>query len=241
MSSWGDSRLVLLDPQDGPSWAEMLSKQRRAVADSGLGNRPWTYWEWHNPFSRAAACVDGWAVLDLCQSRELVDAVATVLGDDIVLFDSQLMPNPALDRDEIIGWRCDADFFPLDGPGGVTARVVVDAEPGAVLELRKAVPARIEMRRGRLLLLAPDVEYRVRGGAVSEFVVRYYDANRHYDRSPAHPCHVRLTEREPWVCHARMPHWLVRGQDRGNNDFVSGFMVRPGRWTLAQPADDSRL
>ena len=54
--------------------------------------RPWHYAELHNPWSRAASVYDSWGFLDLCQSRSLLGPVAELIGEDIILFDSQWLP-----------------------------------------------------------------------------------------------------------------------------------------------------
>ena len=55
--------------------------------------RPWHYAELHNPWSRAGAAYDSWGFLDICQSSSLVETVAALIGTDIILFDSQWLPD----------------------------------------------------------------------------------------------------------------------------------------------------
>ena len=81
--------------------------------------RPWHFAELHNPWARAAACYDSWGFLDLCQSAPLLDAIAGLIGEDLILFDSQWLPDrwqPCVPELE-----SDAHRFPVDPPRGVTA------------------------------------------------------------------------------------------------------------------------
>ena len=183
-------------------WARVLDEQLQSVLAAGGRERPWLFWEWHNPWSRASACLDSWTVLDLCSAPALLQAVAEAIGSDIVLFDSQLVPNPALPWQQEPDTRNDPTYFPLEGGacGVVTSLPVCDRASGY------------------------------------ELLVRYFPADRQYSRDPSHPAHVLLTERYPWVNYRTMPLWLVAGEDRADNDFVTGFNPKAGRWTTAERA-----
>jgi len=233
------SDCAIVEIDEALSWSGMLQVQYQAILRSGRGNRPWMYWELHNPWSRAATCVDSWALLDLCQSPALIREVAKWIGEDIVLFDSQILPNPCLDESE--AWRSDRLFFPMEDPSGLVVRLPFGHEHLAQFEYRGAHSGTLERRPGTLLIHRPAVRYRVhppQNSGCLEYVIRYYSADRLFERDPGHPRQMRLTERFPWVNYARMPHWLVLGEDRAGNDFVTGFHSRTGRWTSAK-ADDS--
>ncbi len=199
------------------------------------------YWELHNPFSRSAACTDSWQLLDICQASGLVKHLSRLIGDDIVLFDSQILPNPALPGVQPDGWHNDTLHFPLDGAGGFTIRLPF-GEPGPrVMECRgsDAPVVEVEYAPGEILIHSAELEYRVptkqrRTG--SEYVVRYFSARRRYIRDRDHPAQIALTERFPWINYAKLPLWLVSGSDRADNDFVTGFSARVGRWTGAKAA-----
>lgn len=229
-----DRAIVVSSPAE---WSDTLEGQFRRIADSDLADRPWLYWELHNPFSRAAAVVDSWQILDFCQSPQLVARLAGLIGEDIVLFDSQFVPNPALREFDVPCWRNDAGFFPLDPATGIVARLPFGNDRVRTVDIRRDEPVSIEYRAGEMLLHAADVEYRSSAGNNSgdtELVVRYFPSTLRFQRDPGHPKHRLLTERYPWINYTKMPLWLVRGEDRAGNDFVTGFHTRIGRFTPAQ-------
>ena len=41
-------------------------------------------------------------------------------------------------------------------------------------------------------------------------------------------------ESYPWINYVTKPLWLVHGEDRGDNDFATGFQPKTGRWTQAR-------
>jgi hypothetical protein len=65
------------------------------------------------------------------------------------------------------------------------------------------------------------------------YAIRYFSAHSRYERDPTSAVHRVLMERYPLINYAQMPLWLVHGQDRAGNDFVTGFNVRAGFWTGA--------
>ena len=70
-------------------------------------------------------------------------------------------------------------------------------------------------------------------GLPAVYAMRYFPASSRYNRDPAAPVHRALTERYPLFNYAQMPLWLVHGEDRAQNDFVTGFNVHAGFWTSA--------
>ena len=209
--------------------------------------RPWHYAELHNPWSRAAAAYDSWGFLDICQSSSLLETIATLIGTDIILFDSQWLPYrwPSLDTES--SFESHAEQFPVDPRRGLTALIVfADARPGTVRvdyqppdqdPADSHVYASLEVKCGNVLFVDCRVPYRVRveskGGFPAVYAIRYFPASSRYNRDPAAPVHRTLTDRHPLFNYAQMPLWLVRGQDQAGNDFVTGFNVRAGFWTSA--------
>ena len=212
--------------------------------------RPWHYGELHNPWSRAAAVFDSWGFLDICESSKLVDKVATLIGPDIVLFDSQWLPDRWQQLDVECPLESDAHRFPVDPSCGLTVLIgVAEATQGMVwVHCRHSDPGgaaegcaetSVDLAPGTTLFLDSRVPYRVsaaRDSSVvpSVFAVRYFPASSRYNRDPAAPVQRALTERYPLFNYARMPLWLVHGQDLGGNDFVTGFNARAGYWTNAK-------
>ncbi|MDJ0749446.1 MAG: hypothetical protein QNJ11_08165 [Woeseiaceae bacterium] len=198
---------IVVEIEAGDDWSGFLRRQYATILASGAANRPWLFWELHNPWSRVAAMIDSWQVLDICQSGTIVDAVTKVIGDDVVLFDSQALPNPGLDAFDDVAWQHDDTFFPIDEPTGVVVRIPFGIEYGRD---EGAAPVH------------------------QELVVRYFSASSLYLRDPQHPKQQRLMELYPWINYTTLPLWLVSGEDRAGNDFVTGFATKPGRWTRAR-------
>lgn len=230
----GEQALQFLHHQ----WARLASQERTP--------RPWHYGELHNPWARAAALFDSWGFLELCQSAPLVDAIATLIGEDIILFDSQWLPERWPTTVPEADLEGDAHRFPVDPPRGVTALIAFCDSPAARIQLASSArPAQanphqcpsLELKRGSVLLVEADVPYRVRAsdadGLPPVFAARYFPSSSRYLRDPTTPVHRALTERYPLFNYARTPLWLVRGEDRAQNDFVTGFNARAGYWTSA--------
>jgi hypothetical protein len=210
--------------------------------------RPWHYAEMHNPWSRAAAAFDSWGFLDICQSSGLIERIVTLIGPDIVLFDSQWLPDRSERFDNELALESDAHRFPVDPPSGLTVLIgVADAPQGTVRvhyrpshlghACERRATASINLEAGAILFLESQVPYCVHvtcdSTVPSVYAVRYFPASSRYCRDPAAPVHRALTQRYPLLNYARMPLWLVHGQDRADNDFVTGFNARVGFWTSA--------
>ena len=218
-------------------WATTLETQYDALIRADMSNRPWMFWELHNPWSRTAATIDSWQVLDICQAPALLACVSDFIGDDIILFDSQILPNPALPDETHHDWHSDTMFFPLNKPGGVVIRIPFAGAERRVMEYNRESPQNVSYLIGEILIHEAATEYRKPASSIEpELVVRYFPANLRYLHDADDPRQMLLTSRYPWINYAAMPLWLVSGKDRCDNDFVKGFFTRPGRWTTAQSA-----
>jgi hypothetical protein len=209
--------------------------------------RPWHYAELHNPWSRAAAAYDSWGFLDVCQSSSLVETIATLIGTDIILFDSQWLPDRWVSLDAGTSLESDARRFPVDPRRGLTALIVfadnrpgtlrVDYQPPDQDTADSRAYTSLDVECGNVLFVDCEVPYRVRSspknGLPTVYAVRYFPASSRYNRDSAAPVHRTLTDRYPLFNYAQMPLWLVHGQDQVGNDFVTGFNVRAGFWTTA--------
>jgi hypothetical protein len=208
--------------------------------------RPWHYAELHNPWSRAAATFDSWGFLDLCQSPSLIEKVAKLIGPDLILFDSEWLPDRWQPVEAETALESDAHRFPVDPPCGVTALIGVGDAARATVHVDyqpshpRAAGAHTDvlLGPGAVLFLGSRVPYRARAagdaGVPNVYAVRYFPASSRYERDPTACAHRALTERYPLFNYARFPLWLVHGQDRAGNDFVTGFNVRAGYWTSAE-------
>jgi hypothetical protein len=197
-------------------------------------SRPWHYAELHNPWARAAALYDSWGFLDLCQSPSLLAAIAGQIGEDLILFDSQWLTEAPQRPTGEVAAESDAHRFAVDPLRGVTVLIAFTDPPAATLHQQSGS---FELRRGSITLVDAEVPYRVQScppdGLPPVFAARYFPATCRYLRDPTVPLHRALTERYPLFDYARMPLWLVRGEDRAQNDFVTGFNPRAGYWSGA--------
>lgn len=228
-----------------------LLAQRDRLTSGVSTPRPWHYCELHNPWSAAAALYDSWGFLDLCSAPATVDALALALSDDIILYDSQWLPDPWQDTGAGSAWITDEHRPPVEPHAGATAMFSLvdwtlmgsqlECLPGSHTDPQRSTKA-LDMtpRAGELLICHPNLRYRMtrptRRTHPLAFAVRYFPASSRYLRQANHPLHQALTERYPLLNYARLPLWLVRGTDRADNDFITGFRSRAGRWAQRGPA-----
>jgi hypothetical protein len=187
----------------------LIAPARQVVRDLAA-TRPWQDMlsGIHNPFGYHACPDRAWLFLDIAESAELLDAVAAVLGPDIVLWDSELHFDAELATEE-------AEFWPVEPLVGTIALVGVEQESLLLVDI-----ARLAHCRSVLPLPAGPV-----------YVLRYMSARSHFNRDPLFAPNRRIAEARPLINYAKRPLWLVRGEDRGGNDFDTGFSVRVGQWT----------
>ena len=163
----------------------------------------------HNPFGHHACAAQAWAFLDIAESPHLLDRVEDVIGPDIILWDAELYPDQAsLMPDEGQCW-------PVEPLAGTIAVVGLERGDFRLIDVTRLADARSGAANRRGAALA----------------VRYMPASSHFNRDQAFPANRRATEVRPLVNYTKRPLWLLRGQDRANNDFVTGFMVPAARWT----------
>lgn len=166
----------------------------------------------HNPFGRAAALCDPWKFLDVCESPEMLDPVAALIGPDLVLWDSELYLDAGT-------WEharpCEGRYWPADPLAGLVADVSLATAQVVLADVRRA---------GSMLAAAPGAHY----------VIRYMPATSLYNRDPRFPANRIAMEERPLVNYLNQPLWLVRGEDCAGSDFATGFAaVTPG-WAADQ-------
>lgn len=166
----------------------------------------------HNPFGRAAALCDPWKFLDVCESPEMLDPVAALIGPDLVLWDSELYLDAGT-------WEharpCEGRYWPADPLAGLVADVSLATAQVVLADVRRAgsMPA---------------------AAAGAHYVIRYMPATSLYSRDPRFPANRIAMEERPLVNYLNQPLWLVRGEDRAGSDFATGFAaVAPG-WAADQ-------
>ena len=203
--------------------------------------RPWHYHELHNPWSPAATVFDSWGFLDLCQSPMLIAEVAELLGSDLILYDTQWLPDPWDAHTEL---EADAHRCPVEPLEGLTVIIEFAADTNGTTRIQylqgshksnDIAQAREErLSRGNVLLLDARLRHRLQHPSLHSpmsLAIRYFPATSRYVRAADAVVHRVLTQRYPLLNYARLPLWLVHGEDRANNDFVTGFGTRAGFWT----------
>ena len=215
-----------------------LQEQLAVIYQSGEKMRPWLLWELHNPWSRSACSVDSWKFLDLCQSEKLLQLITPFIGENIILFDSQFSPDLYDTGKSEISWKNDRLRCPVNPLHGLVVRIPfsdpVNENVKFIYKADQSGEQVIEVKFGHLICHNINLAYRIQGienlTQPVEYVIRYFPATSRYLRDPATKLHRELTERYPLLNYAQMPLWLVQGEDRANNDFVTGFQPKAGRW-----------
>ena len=214
-----------------------LREQLALIYQPGRKIRPWFLWELHNPWSRSALIADSWKFLDLCQSAELLQSITPFIGEDIILFDSQFSPDLYEVGEPESPWKNDWLRCPVTPLRGLVARIPftdqIDENIKFSYTTKQCGKRVIKYKTGHVICHNVDLNYRIEGierlQQPLEYVVRYFPATSRYLRDPAATVHRQLTEQYPLLNYAQMPLWLVRGEDRADNDFVTGFQPRAGR------------
>jgi hypothetical protein len=95
----------------------------------------------------------------------------------------------------------------------------------------------LPMPLGRIVVHPVDLRYRYCGVTPQdgpfEYVIRYFPATSKYLRDQCSNFYRKLNVLVPLQNYADRPLWLVRGADRADNDFVTGFRQKAGHWTAA--------
>ncbi|MDE0284517.1 MAG: hypothetical protein OXI88_20805 [Gammaproteobacteria bacterium] len=215
-----------------------LQSQLATLFNGTNKTRPWHLWELHNPWSRSALVAESWKFLDLCQSAELLQRITTFLGEDIILFDSQFSPDLCDTGKSAPSWNNDRLRCPVTPLHGLVVRIPVPDQVNAGATFSYKTERRgkqvIDYNSGHIICHKADLDYRIEGiespEQPLEYVIRYFPATSRYLRDPAATVHRQLTEQYPLLNYAQMPLWLVQGEDRAGNDFVTGFQPKAGRW-----------
>jgi hypothetical protein len=169
----------------------------------------------HNPWGHAAVLATSWPFLDLCEVTAIVEAVACLIGPDIVLWDSELH----LDAGAYLRFVADGregrywPATPLDG----AVVLVAPARPGeraTCLDLAALASAEL----GHLRADEPV------------YVIRYMPGSSLFVRDPRAAPNRTAMEEQPLINYTTRPLWLVRGEDRAGSDFVTGFSPVAPRW-----------
>ena len=207
--------------------------------------RPWYYWELHNPWGRSAHIFDSWQFLDLLKSEEIIEWLSPFLGSDIILFESRFYPDLYESFTKGDFFHSDADYFPVEPLKGITVRISIPSQTGKgstfqfipgshITDDTNGIHQSIDLEQPTILVYDSQLSYRIMPGSSDQIspgiLVRYFPSDTQYIRDHAHPVHRLLTDRIPLLNYAHLPLWQVSGVDRANNDFVTGFSNKSGRW-----------
>jgi hypothetical protein len=178
----------------------------------------------HNPWGQAADLIDTWSVLEFFSAPGCVEPVKTLLGPDLILWDTQWIKGP-LQLHDCLAQECATDWWPIDPAVGAMVFVDLHADQciaavaGASDESLRAVDCFVSAAQGPLWL------------------ARYMAASSRYVRSKEFDGNRRQVERCPLINYTNRPIWLVAGEDRAGNDFVSGFNNPVPTWATAVHAE----
>lgn len=229
-------RPLVVAHESAATASEIIRNQLTLFRKSGTTARPWDFAELHNPWSRAAQNFDSWAILDICQNKDLIMRAKEIIGPDIILYDTRLIPEPC--DLSYADWHCDAMCFPVTRRRGLTVILPLNIHNEGLLTFKATAdekPESIPLKTGTYILMDAHQKYKINAvdkDSVSDFlVIRYFPATSRYLRDPACAEHQLLMERWPLLNYANAPLWLVAGEDHGHNNFVTGLNVKAGRWT----------
>lgn len=169
----------------------------------------------HNPWGLAAGLTDCWVFLDLCQAPDVVAAVTSAIGPDVILWDAELHLRPETYR-RFVDEDREGRYWPADPLAGALALLAMDEEAEAVV-------ATLADLRPRHVATAVRT-------AAPLLVARYMPATSRYRRDLDWPANRRAMEECLLVNAMTRPLWLVSGTDRAGNDFVTGFAPPLPRW-----------
>lgn len=169
----------------------------------------------HNPWGHAAVLATAWPFLDLCEEAVLVEAVAALIGPDVVLWDSELHLAAAAYQRFVQGGR-EGRYWPATPLAGAVVLVApTRTDEGArCIDLGALASADLGHLRGDEPL----------------YVIRYMPASSLYLRDPRAAPNRTAMQEQPLINYTTRPLWLVHGEDRAGSDFVTGFSPVAPRW-----------
>ena len=171
----------------------------------------------HNPWGFGAGLVDAWLLLDLCEGSEVLDAVENVIGPDFLLWDTELYLKASTYLQFVREGR-EGRYWPAMPLQGAVVIVPLGAVEQALvcLDLDSVTEESFPM-------LDPSAPL---------YVLRYMPATSAFQRDAKAPANWTAMQEQPLLNFTQRPLWLVRGEDRAGNDFVSGFSPQVPRWAI---------
>ncbi|HKS84250.1 MAG TPA: resolvase [Pseudolabrys sp.] len=169
----------------------------------------------HNPWSNTAVPANRWAFLDLCEVKAIVAPAAGLIGSDVILWDSQLYLS-ASDYNSFVASGREGRYWPVHPLAGVVALISFGAR-------LSGMHARLADIR-ETFVLPPNWEAPL-------LAIRYFPGSSRFVRDPRYPANWVAMEEQVLLNYTTRALWLVAGQDRAGNDFVTGFSEQSPSWT----------
>jgi len=205
------------------SQAQRIEAMQTAAREIAA-RRPWPRRERlsgiHNPWGHASVLTDAWCFLDLCEDSEIMDGVEALIGKDIVLWDTELHLDPGEYRRFVEAGR-EGRYWPVMPRVGVVVLIAPEASQPVTCVALEAIAA--------------DLPALHAAGPL--FVIRYMPGSSSFVRDGRALANWVAMEEQPLVNYAARPLWMVRGEDRAGNDFVTGFSPTVPRWAGIQPEE----
>jgi hypothetical protein len=201
---------------------DALQATVRELSDRRSKLRPERLSGMHNPWGHAAVLANAWRFLDLCEDAAVLDTVAEVIGPDIVLWDSELH----LDAASYVRFAAqgrEGRYWPAVPLAGAVVLIAPIRAVHSFMCLDVASLANADLSG-----FNPDTPL---------YVIRYMPATSRFVRDARSRANWAAMEEQPLINYATRPLWLVRGEDRAGNDFVTGFAPSVPRWAGIQPEE----
>lgn len=192
----------------------------------------------HNPWHRAAAGHDAWALLAIAEQTPVRAALGSALGADVVLWDMRIGAPVMLavgpdDAPGGVPMYSEAGLWPLPADSGAVAWLAL---AGATLPVAlpdgdgPAGSCSFSLQAGDLLVLPADARW-PDPGALEDFLsLACLSGRARFERDPGHPAHRAMAARDPLINHANAALWLLQGQDHAGNDYARGFSSAVAQW-----------
>jgi hypothetical protein len=174
----------------------------------------------HNPWGHCIGLTDPWVFLELCESDLVVEAGRAILGEDIILWDSELFCRAAGYAAFLEQGR-EGRYWPVEPLAGALVLLPVSREPMEATAVRLA-----EIGPSSLDPFDADEPLHV---------IRLMPATSHFVRDPAYPPNRRCMEEQVLINYSNRPLWLISGSDRAGNDLVTGFAPTVPLWASGAP------
>jgi hypothetical protein len=171
----------------------------------------------HNPWGFGAGLVDAWLLLDLCEDSEVLDAVENVIGPDLLLWDTELYLKASTYLQFVREGR-EGRYWPAMPLQGAVVMVPLGPVEQALVCLD--------------LDSVNEESFPVLDPSAPLYVLRYMPTTSAFQRDAKASANWTAMQEQPLLNFTQRPLWLVRGEDRAGNDFVSGFSPQVPRWAI---------